>query len=317
LYRIRNRRNKNKITACICIITMLIACSTYKIYSSASSTKVTVPSFVRCKAPVYTYVYKEANKSSKKLGKSYAGYVHRLLGVSGNFYKINYFIKKQNVVGFVEKNYYLALTPRLGIDVSKWQKKIDWKKVGKARVSGKKVEFVIQRLGYSNSVGKCFVDSTFETNLKGAHSQGMDIGVYFYSKAKSVKDAQKEAKFVIDKLSPHKNKITMPVVIDYEDSDVIKGLSKTQVTNICSAFVNKVKAAGYKARIYSCENIIKNKMNFRNLPCRTWVAKYPKNDNGKNLSYPHINNGNIWQFSSNGHIDGIPTRVDMNWDMSP
>ncbi len=68
-------------------------------------------------------------------------------------------------------------TCRIGVDVSKYQGKIDWAKV---KASG--VDFAILRLGYRGySSGKLAMDETFYTNLKNAQAAGIQVGVYFSS----------------------------------------------------------------------------------------------------------------------------------------
>ena len=68
-----------------------------------------------------------------------------------------------------------------GIDVSKWQGNIDWSKVD--------VDFVIIRAGVSLDK-----DVKFEQNYAGCKKYKIPCGVYFYSYAKTVAEAEKEAK---------------------------------------------------------------------------------------------------------------------------
>lgn len=66
-----------------------------------------------------------------------------------------------------------------GIDVSKWQKDVNWEKV---KNSG--IDFAIIRIGnrYSGS-GKIELDPYFIKNIEGAHKAGIDVGVYFFTQA--------------------------------------------------------------------------------------------------------------------------------------
>ena len=67
----------------------------------------------------------------------------------------------------------------VGIDVSAWQKEIDWEKV---KASG--VEFVIIRCGYRGAkTGALVEDSYFYKNLMGAKEAGVKVGVYFFTQA--------------------------------------------------------------------------------------------------------------------------------------
>ena len=100
-----------------------------------------------------------------------------------------------------------------GIDVSKWQGEIDWKKVKAAGI-----KFAMIRLGYGSSKGDaCGLDGYFEKNVKNAIAAGIDIGCYFYSYATSVAAAKKEAAHVINVLQKYKGVFTYPVAFDLED----------------------------------------------------------------------------------------------------
>ena len=85
-----------------------------------------------------------------------------------------------------------------GIDVSHWQKLIDWEQV---KESG--VEFAMIRLGYRGyEQGGLSVDSYATANLDGAIAAGLDVGVYFFSQAITPEEAEEEAYFVLEQLEP-------------------------------------------------------------------------------------------------------------------
>ena len=60
-----------------------------------------------------------------------------------------------------------------GIDVSKYQGKIDWNKV---KADG--VEFVVIRAGYGREISQ--KDPYFEQNYEGAKAAGLRVGTYWY-----------------------------------------------------------------------------------------------------------------------------------------
>ena len=84
-----------------------------------------------------------------------------------------------------------------GVDVSKYQETIDWKKV-----AADGVEFAIIRLGFRGmgTQGTCELDPYFKQNVEGAKAAGIEVGVYFFTQATTVEEAKEEAKFVIDNL---------------------------------------------------------------------------------------------------------------------
>ena len=99
---------------------------------------------------------------------------------------------------------------KAGIDVSKWNKEIDWDKVKNAGV-----QFAIIRAGYRGSVtGSLVEDPMFVTNMKGAEAAGIPVGVYFFTQAVDEKEAVEEASAVIELIRDYR--LTYPVFIDTE-----------------------------------------------------------------------------------------------------
>ncbi|KAI4449202.1 hypothetical protein C823_003731 [Eubacterium plexicaudatum ASF492] len=78
-----------------------------------------------------------------------------------------------------------------GIDVSKWQADINWKKVKAAGV-----KFVFIRCGYT-ALSKDFAmyeDEYFKKNIQGAYDAGIKVGVYFFSNSINTTEAKKKQK---------------------------------------------------------------------------------------------------------------------------
>ena len=80
-----------------------------------------------------------------------------------------------------------------GIDVSKYNKPIDWEKVNEAGV-----KFAILRIGFASTRNRnnLYVDPYFEEFYKGAKEVGMPVGGYFYSRCNSIATAKEEANFI-------------------------------------------------------------------------------------------------------------------------
>lgn len=113
---------------------------------------------------------------------------------------------KSEITGMQEGN----PNAKMGIDVSKWNKEIDWDKVKNAGV-----EFAIIRVGYRGATtGALVEDPYFEKNIKGAIRAGIPVGVYFFTQATDVVEAVEEASMVMALCRDYK--ITYPVFIDVE-----------------------------------------------------------------------------------------------------
>lgn len=98
-----------------------------------------------------------------------------------------------------------------GIDVSNHQGTVDWNKVKAAGI-----DFAILKVG--PVYGK--PDDSFERNAAECERLGIPYGVYYYSYARSVEDANKEADRTLAWLGGHHP--SLPVYYDLEDSYILQ-----------------------------------------------------------------------------------------------
>ena len=193
-----------------------------------------------------------------------------------------------------------------GVDVSKYQQEIDWKKV-----AADGVEFAIIRLGFRGmgTNGTCELDPYFKQNVAGAKAAGIDVGVYFFTQATTVEEAKEEARFVIDNLKGYD--ITWPVVFDTEDIPSYKAaranvLSREVRTACAKAFLEEIKAAGYTPMLYANTRWSIMKLDLAELADYDfWYAYY-----GDDLYYPY--KFSMWQYTDSGKVDGIKENADLN-----
>ena len=189
------------------------------------------------------------------------------------------------------------------IDVSSFQKEINWDKVKAAGV-----DYAIIRVGFRGyGTGKMVEDTYYKSNIEEATSAGIKVGVYFFSQATTVEEAIEEADFVIERISPYE--IDLPVAIDIEainETARTDNLTNDDRSDFCVAFMDRVKSAGYEPMIYSNLTFFIRKMNMDKLEgYEKWFAFY--NDS---IYFPY--DIGIWQYSATGTIDGISTDVDLN-----
>lgn len=192
---------------------------------------------------------------------------------------------------------------RFGIDVSKWNKEIDWDKAKKAGV-----EFAIVRVGYRGATtGALIVDPYFEKNMKGAAAAGIPLGVYFFTQAMDTVEAVEEASMVVRMIQDYK--ITYPVFIDTEsagENGRANTLDQETRTAVCRAFCMTIENEGYKAGVYAARNWMNEKLDMKLLGNYiTWLAEY--RDVPVYQGFYHM-----WQYTSKGKIDGIEGNVDLN-----
>lgn len=179
-----------------------------------------------------------------------------------------------------------------GIDVSKWQGEINWEKV---KASG--VDFAILREGYGLQI-----DKKFKENCEKAKAAGMNIGVYHYSYASSAFDAKNEAEFCLGNIRVLE--LEYPVCFDIEEKEMLK-LSNETRTEIVKAFCEEIETAGYYATFYCNLNWLENYLNYENLKqFDLWLARWSSTKPSQECG--------IWQYSSQGKIDGINGNVDLD-----
>lgn len=189
-----------------------------------------------------------------------------------------------------------------GIDVSKWNKEIDW-----ARVKNDGAGYAIIRLGYrGSSSGALVEDPYFAYNFAQAKENGIKRGVYFFTQALTEAEAVEEASMVVALLNGEE--LAYPVFLDVEGSggraDMLDADTRTK--NIL-AFLRTIENAGYDAGVYANKNWFTNKINTDELSgYAVWLAQYNVTEPDYEGSY------HMWQYSSRGHIDGIEGNVDVN-----
>lgn len=193
-----------------------------------------------------------------------------------------------------------------GIDVSKWNKEIDWTRVKEAGV-----QYAIIRIGYrGSSTGALVADPLFERNLEGARQAGVPVGIYFFTQALTEAEAVEEASMVAALLEGRT--LDYPIFLDVEGSggraDVLEPAERT---NNILAFLETIENQGYSAGVYANKNWLTNRIDAGRLTAyHIWLAQYNKSEPDYEGRY------DIWQYSSKGNIDGISGYTDMNIDFT-
>ena len=193
---------------------------------------------------------------------------------------------------------------RIAIDVSEFQKEIDWEKVKDVDV-----DVAIVRAGFRGyGSGDLFEDKNAHDNISGALDAGLEVGVYFFSAAINREEGVEEAKYVLNMIKGYD--ITQPIVIDteivYEDSSArSNNISVEERTAAVVGFCETIEEAGYTPMIYASRDQF-----IRNLDIDAigkwefWLAAYDT------PVFPYHTEG--YQYSPYGYVDGIDTQVDLD-----
>lgn len=178
------------------------------------------------------------------------------------------------------------------IDVSEFQGKIDWAKVKSDGVVGAIIRYA----------DGDYLDPDFKYNMENAKANGLHVGAYIFSRAKTKAGSEKEATRLFNACKPYAP--DLPLYIDLEDSKLSK-----YANTVAQAFIAKIKALGGKAGVYANLNWWNNYLaKTAPLSFAMWLADW-----GNTIHYKPKNYVGMWQYSSSGKVKGISGRVDMNW----
>lgn len=188
------------------------------------------------------------------------------------------------------------------IDISSYQKVTDWAKV--KQTAG------LEGIYIKACEGVNAPDSGFKEKAAGCQANQIPFGFYHFAtlnKQEIEADATGEANYFFNLTKEFKT--GLPLVLDIERNDL--NLSPDKVHKYIHAFFNALKHAGAPDYVlYSYAPFLN-----ANLPAghdlgtvKLWLAAYtPK------PIYPKgWNNIWLWQYSSNGFINGITGNIDLN-----
>ena len=227
--------------------------------------------------------------------------------LNGNDYQeVKMIYSKQQVVQEIKKSKSNPIPGNdrsyiLGVDISKWNGKVDWEALKKANI-----QFVIIRAGYSTY----YVDPYFKSNIENAIKNNMIVGVYWFSYAHSYQAAILEADKCYKTIKPYKDKITLPVFFDFEYDSVNvarrKGyhISKKLASGMADTFCTTIKSKGLHVGIYTNIDYANNYFSREVLAkYHTWIAQWTSTCTYKDQYI-------IWQCTDSFRVNG--KKFDLN-----
>ncbi len=183
-----------------------------------------------------------------------------------------------------------------GIDISTWQKNINW-----AKVKNSGINFVMIRSSFGGTKGQ--IDAKFNTHYNNAKDVGLNVGAYHFAYATTVEEAKAEAEYCLSVIKG--KKFEYPIAYDLEDSRIAV-LGKDKISEIAKAFCETMEKNGYYVMIYSNLYWLKHYFTDEVLgKYDIWLAQWA---NKPTFTKPY----GIWQNSSSGAVNGISGKVDLD-----
>lgn len=189
------------------------------------------------------------------------------------------------------------------IDISSWQKDIDWNTVMDDGIEG-----VILKIAEGQTKDECYDD--FLANVKFL---GLHWGVYIYTHAQSADDGTADAETVLNFLGD--DKPDLGIWYDVESPEM---LALGDITDICSAFTARINEAGMRAGIYGGYYTLRDNIDVDALAeyVPYWPCQYGCCQSDFMAEHPDkVVDG--WQYDEHGHLsDGMEVDLD-EWYTMP
>ena len=201
----------------------------------------------------------------------------------------------------------------MGVDLSEYQTDIDF-----AAMKASGIDFVMLRIGgrYYSDEGGLYKDDAFRDYYQQAKDAGLKVGAYFFSQAASVEDAQEEARYTLELLDGLQ--LDYPVAFDWEtiedDNARTDGVTGEELTAIAEAFCDTIGQSGYKTIVYASTSLMLQSYDFETMKDYAfWLADYREFPASDKMYY----NFTMWQYTTEGIVDGVNVPVDLNLCLKP
>jgi GH25 family lysozyme M1 (1,4-beta-N-acetylmuramidase) len=251
------------------------------------------------------YEYTAEDEDYVTLDDSYLGEIslNPLPGVPKNSYDYSFLDFRDGRFSYAVEG---IETSAAGVDVSYYNGDIDWNAV---KADG--IDFAMIRVGYRGyEEGIIKPDAKFEEYMDGAIAAGLDVGVYFYSQAINEKEAVEEAEWVLERIKPYE--LTYPVALDIEITEAenvrANGISGDMQNAVAESFCERIKEDGYRPMVYANKRMAYLKLDMKRVSeYDFWIAEWSE-DEPPEFAYDF----RIWQYDTDGEVDGINHPVDLN-----
>lgn len=246
----------------------------------------------------YPLTFKATDKNGNVTEKPFTLYVYTPNGEGGDSnYSEPTYTYFSDVI-----NYKKTDGIEVGLDISEWQGTPDYDKLKAAGV-----DFVFIRVGRTDwKTREPVIDDSFKYNIENANRVGIKVGVYFFSYANNKEQAIRDAKWIYKQIKDYD--VELGVAFDWEDWEDFNlyGVSFYELTEMATVYLDYFKDKGYETLLYSSMSYLEEIWMKQNHP--VWLAHYTYDLKDSSYKGDYI----YWQLCSDGVVDGINGRVDIN-----
>jgi lysozyme len=183
-----------------------------------------------------------------------------------------------------------------GIDVSRYQKNINWPLVQKMSDQGISLQFAIAKCTEGTSIA----DATYADNATGARANDITFGAYHYFSANI--SGERQAKYFLRHAKLKANDLAP--IIDIEET---KGMGNEKIKKELKICLDILEDE------YKTMPIIYCNVDFYEAHLGETFDAYPLWAAHYNVAKPKISRAwDIWQHSDKGTVNGIDAKVDFN-----
>lgn len=192
-----------------------------------------------------------------------------------------------------------------GIDVSHWQREIDWSEVKR---SGVKFAF-IKATEFPDKRTSLFIDGEMRKNITGASANGIFWGAYHFFRTHI--DPVIQAKVYCETVGTFDS---LPPVLDLE----VAGSKGERLNHKVRQFLDEAERITNKRPIiYTSGGFWRSYLGYEKRAHTDWARAYPLwvaqyTTLWPSPLYPWAG-WEFWQYSDKGKIPGVITHVDLNW----
>lgn len=192
-----------------------------------------------------------------------------------------------------------------GIDVSHWQREIDW---GEVKRSGVKFAF-IKATEFPDKRTTLFQDEEMRKNIDGASSNGIFWSAYHFFRTHI--DPVIQAKVFCETVGDF---TSLPPVLDLEAA----GSKGERLNYKVQQFLNETeRITNRRPIVYSSGGFWRSYMAYEKKSHTDWARAYPLwmaqyTNLWPTPLYPWAG-WEFWQYTDKGKIPGVITHVDLNW----